>query len=305
VKIWLVGAAGMLGQAVARQLNRLDVATEATDLELDIGRSAEVMHFARRHRFSHIVNCAAYTRVDDAEEDEERATVVNADGPANLGMAAAETGATLLHLSTDYVFDGTAAVPYPETAPCAPLGAYGRSKRAGELRLMETTSESTATWPHYIVRTSWLFGEGGGNFVATMLGLMHRHERLRVVADQHGRPTYAADLARAVLDLLGVSPAAESAPATPGVYHFANRGATTWHGFARGILEQARAHRFPVRTKTIEPVDTTTFPRPAPRPAYSVLATDKIQTALGYEPRRWQEALAEYLRNVKNEYPVE
>ncbi|MBW2253878.1 MAG: dTDP-4-dehydrorhamnose reductase [Deltaproteobacteria bacterium] len=294
----------MLGQAMARQLSRLEVAPEATDLELDIGRSAEVMHFVRHHRFGHIINCAAYTRVDDAEEDEARAMVVNADGPANLAAAAAEVGATLLHFSTDYVFDGRSSAPYPETAPCGPLGAYGRSKRAGEIRLMEAVSQSNATWHLYLVRTSWLFGEGGGNFVATMLGLMHRHEKLRVVADQRGRPTYTADLARAALDLLGVSSPADSAPAAPGIYHFANRGVTTWHGFAKGILEQARAHQFPVRTKTIEPIDTTAFPRPAPRPAYSVLSTDKIETALGVAPRRWEEALGEYLRNRKNEHDI-
>jgi len=297
VKVWLAGAAGMLGQAVARRLESLGVAMEVTDLDLDISRSDDVLAFARHHRFSHIVNCAAYTAVDEAEDDEARATAVNAGGPANLGAAATETGAVLVHFSTDYVFDGTASAPYPEAAACAPLNAYGRSKLAGELRVME------AGIPHlYLVRTSWLFGEGGKNFVATMLGLMSRHERLRVVADQRGRPTYTADLARAALDLAGVSPTA--GPAEPGLYHFANRGATTWHAFAREILEQARAHGVPLRTETIEPIDTSAFPRPAPRPAYSVLATAKIEAALGYAPRPWEEALGDYLRNMKNDHDI-
>jgi dTDP-4-dehydrorhamnose reductase len=288
VKVWVVGARGMLGQAVVAQLRRRDIDVTSSDLDLDISKAAEVGEFARAHAFSHVINCAAYTRVDAAETDAAAAFAANADGPLHLATAAARTGACLVHFSTDYVFDGTASTPYPETAPGAALGVYGRSKLAGEQHVL---AAGLPRW--FVLRTSWLFGEGGSNFVATMLGLFREREELRVVADQHGRPTYTGDLAAAGLDL------ALSGHAS-GIYHFANQPPTTWHGFASTIAQQARELGFPVRTRTIHAIATADTPRPAPRPAYSVLDTTKIEATLGRALRPWTAALHDYLAHQRN-----
>jgi len=297
VKVWLTGHRGMLARAVGARLGAAGVAAIGTDLELDIADPAVVLGFAEEHRFTHIVNCAAYTRVDDAEVELDQARAANATGPSNLARAAARTGAHLVHVSTDYVFDGRSSQPYVEDAPCAPQTAYGRTKREGEELVVAALGQPSV--PFHVIRTSWLFGEGGKNFVTTMLGLMAEREVLRVVSDQHGRPTYTRDLAEAALGLAGIVPS--GAPAASGFYHFANAGATTWHAFAEEILAVARTLGFELQTRTIEPVNTAAFPRPAPRPAYSVLSTRRIEQALGRAPRGWQDALAEYLGNLRAE----
>ena len=288
MKVWLTGARGMLGSAIAQRLERRGIEFVSTDSELDIAERAQVLEFALRERPTAIVNAAAYTRVDDAEREADLAMRVNGHGPGNLGHAAAAVGASVLHFSTDYVFDGRGSAPYDEQAACAPQGVYGKSKLEGEQQLLAAAERGVRM---QIVRTSWLFGEHGKNFVSTMLELMAQREELRVVADQHGRPTYTADLADAALALaLAESPA--------GVFHFANSEATTWHGFASAIRDQAKALGLPVRTETIHAVTTAEFPRPAPRPAYSVLATARIAAALGSEPRPWRTALHDYLRGM-------
>jgi dTDP-4-dehydrorhamnose reductase len=297
----------MLGSAFCARLSRLSLSFIGTDIDLDITDSDLVSRFAEQHGFTHIINCAAYTQVDKAEEEVARATAVNGAAPGYIGEAAARIAASVIHFSTDYVFDGRGASPYREEAACFPLNVYGKTKREGEERLLITAPHGANSLRRvYVVRTSWLFGENGPNFVRTMLNLMIERETLRVVTDQIGRPTYCGDLADASLALLGLSESRNglskiSSPnATPsGFFHFANSGPVSWHGFASGILEIARDMGFPVKTTRIEPVETSEFPRPAIRPAFSVLATDRIESILGYVPRRWELAVREYLGNIQ------
>ncbi|MBN1652781.1 MAG: dTDP-4-dehydrorhamnose reductase [Deltaproteobacteria bacterium] len=300
MKIWLTGAKGMLGRTFETRLSALPVTTIGTDIEIDISDADDVMRFAERHGFSHIINCAAYTQVDRAEAEVERANAVNRDAPGFIGAAAARIGASVLHFSTDYVFDGRSTEPYSEEAACAPLNSYGKSKLVGEHRLFDTLSPRSDTARRvYTVRTSWLFGDHGPNFVRTMLELMVKQEVLQVVDDQTGRPTYCDDLVEASLALFGLfdEKTAENPPSS-GRYHFANSGATSWHGFASGILEIAREMGFSIQTKRIEPVKTSAFPRLAVRPLYSVLATDRITAVLGVTPRPWQLAVRDYLNKI-------
>jgi dTDP-4-dehydrorhamnose reductase len=283
----------MLGTAVRAELQRLGLEYVTTASRVDITDQAAIADHAGQHPFSAIVNCAAYTRVDDAEADQDRAMAVNGLGPANLARAAAQIGAHLVHFSTDYVFDGRADRPYTESDACAPLNVYGRSKLAGEQAVLGLTASLDARRA-YVIRTSWLYGHAGKNFVSTMLGLMQTHQKLRVVGDQLGRPTYCPDLAAAALALLS-----QPARAASGLYHFANTGATSWHGFASEILRQARELGFPVVTTEIEPVSSETYPRPARRPNYGILSTSRIERVLGTAPRAWQDALMDYLKALR------
>ena len=296
--IWLAGAQGMLGRAVADCLARAQLPVVATDMEVDIGDAEAVEAHVAACPFTHIINCAGYTAVDRAEEDAALARRVNVDGPAHLAAAAAKCSASLLHVSTDYVFDGRAREPYREDAPCSPLGVYARTKYEGELAVLATLPEPGSSRRAYVLRTSWLYGEGGSNFVATMLRLMREREQLRVVADQWGRPTYTRDLAEAILRLLGIDSAHDGPTADSGIYHFANSGATTWHDFAAAILELGRKRGLPLLTQVVAPISTSEYPLAAPRPGYSVLATDKLESVLGYRPRPWQDALKDYLENT-------
>ncbi len=296
----------MLGSATGARLSRAGLDFVCTDLDLDIADPEAVNGFIRKQSFTHIINCAAYTDVDGAESEPERAMAVNASGPENLGRAAASLDASLVHISTDFVFSGEADRPYLEDDPCCPVNAYGRSKLQGERLLLATAAEKPPSRRGlYIIRTSWLFGENGPSFVGTMLSLVCSRDRLQVVTDQTGRPTYCRDLAEAALDLLGLRVQARSkaspgaSPPPSGIYHFANAGETTRRDFALGVLEAARAAGFPVQATGIDPVSSSAFPRPARRPAYSVLSTERIESALGYTPRHWRETLDDYLDTVR------
>ncbi|MFE0960347.1 dTDP-4-dehydrorhamnose reductase [Streptomyces fungicidicus] len=293
---WLVtGAGGMLGQDV---LARLAAAGErATALDraaLDLTDAAAVRRALERHRPAVVVNCAAWTAVDDAETREAEALAVNGDGPARLADACARTGAVLLHVSTDYVFAGDATAPYAEDAPTAPRSAYGRTKLAGERAVLNTLPDRG-----YVVRTAWLYGTGGANFVRTMIRLEGQREKLDVVDDQRGQPTWSADLAGLLL-ALGRGALAGTAP--PGVYHGTSSGETTWYGLTREIFRLLGAD--PDR---VHPTTSEAFVRPAPRPAYSVLGHDRFAAA-GVAPLRdWRAALAEAfprIRRVHEEDPA-
>ena len=298
MKAWILGSRGMLGQAVQRQLEAAGVQSVGSGHEVDIAKAPAVLAFAGDHRVSHIVNCAAYTQVDKCESHAPEANAANGDGPRYVAQAALRLGATALHVSTDYVFDGAAHAPYTEEHPCAPLGVYGRSKRLGEqnfLEILDSDPETAGAARGFVVRTSWLFGHGGsGNFVRTMLRLMQNRADLGVVSDQVGRPTYCEDLARALLRLGGLCDPPTQRP-QPGVYHFANSGAVSWHGFASAILAEAQRLGVKLACQSVRAISTAEYPTPAKRPAYSVLSTEKIASALGDVPGTWQQALQAYM----------
>jgi dTDP-4-dehydrorhamnose reductase len=230
-----------------------------------------------------VVNTAAWTRVDDAETAEEAATAVNGGGARTLAAACAASGAVLLQISTDYVLPGTGTGPAPDDAPTAPVNAYGRSKLAGERAVAELLPDRG-----YVVRTAWLYGPHGTNFVRTMLRLATAHPRVLVVDDQHGQPTTTAALARQLV-ALGTAAVAGTAPA--GIYHGTATGATTWFGLTRELFLQAGLD--PAR---VAPTTSAAFPRPAPRPANSVLGHDRWAAAgIAVQPH-WREQLAAALR---------
>ncbi|MFF3907688.1 dTDP-4-dehydrorhamnose reductase [Streptomyces sp. NPDC001848] len=280
---WLVtGARGLLGRDVLAEL-AADPDAAVTGLsrdQLDITDPAAVRAAVAGHRV--VVNCAAWTDVDGAERSEEAATAVNGTGVRHLARACADSGALLLHISTDYVFPGDARQPYPEDAVTGPVNAYGRSKLAGERAVLELL-------PHtgYIVRTAWLYGAHGPNFVATMLELAARRETLDVVADQYGQPTWSRALARQLAALGRAAPAGR-APA--GVYHGTAAGHTTWYGLARETFRLSG-----LDPERIRPVSSEKFPRPAPRPAFGVLGHGKWQRAGLRSLPRWDDQLTSAL----------
>jgi dTDP-4-dehydrorhamnose reductase len=269
----ITGANGMLGHDLQAVLAGRDV-TALARAELDVTDPGAVRAASAGHDV--IINAAAYTKVDDAESHEDAAYAVNATGAANLATAAAETGATLVQLSTDYIFDGTATSPYPEDTPANPMSAYGRTKAEGERLAQQLNPGRT-----HIIRTAWLYGANGPNFAKTMIRLAGQHEQVSVVTDQVGQPTWTRDLAAQIVALLD-----SGAPA--GIYHGTNSGQASWWDFARAVFRAAGLDPDRV-TRT----DSSQFVRPAPRPSYSVLGHTAWQ-AVGLLPmRHWEEALSD------------
>ena len=272
VKYLITGANGMLGHDLQSVLAGRDV-TAPSRAELDVTDLDAVREASAGHDF--IINAAAYTKVDDAEEHEDFAYAVNATGAANLATAAAENGAQLVQLSTDYVFDGTATTPYAENSPLGPVSAYGRTKAEGERLAQQLNPGRT-----HVIRTAWTYGQHGPNFARTMLRLAAERDELTVVSDQVGQPTWTLDLANQIVALLD-----SGAPA--GIYHGTNSGEASWYDFARAIFSAAG-----LDADRVKPTDSSQFVRPAPRPPYSVLGHSAWKT-VGLAPmRNWREALA-------------
>jgi dTDP-4-dehydrorhamnose reductase len=267
----VTGAAGMLGSDLVSALGDRDVSS-LSRAELDITDLTAVRAAVAGHDV--ILNAAAFTAVDEAESSEDAAYAVNAVGAGNLALAAADIGAALVQFSTDYVFDGAANRPYAEDAEIDPVTAYGRTKAAGERLALQDNPRT------YIIRTAWLYGEHGPNFAATMLRLAGDHQTVSVVTDQIGQPTWTADLAAKTVELL-------ESDAEPGIFHITNSGSATWFDFAKAIF--AASGLDPDR---VLPTDSATFARPARRPAYSVLGSQRLRDA-GLSPlRSWQDALS-------------
>lgn len=300
MKILLLGANGQLGRsfvddgrlarmgslvAACRDGQRFDGVSAET---ADLASPDTLVDVLDRVSPDIVVNAAAYTAVDRAEQEEDLATLVNADAVGVLGRWAKRHDALVVHFSTDYVFDGSSSVPYRTTDATGPLGAYGRSKLAGERALAASEAD------HLVLRTAWVYSEHGHNFLRTMLRLGSERGTLSVVSDQHGAPTSTDVIVEGTLAALGAWLAADNAgrSAMQGIHHLVAGGTTTWHGFAEAIFAAARERDLLVRTPEVRAIDTTQFPTPARRPAWSVLDTNELTRHFGYRPPAWQDALA-------------
>jgi dTDP-4-dehydrorhamnose reductase len=310
--LWLIGGKGMLGTELSLLLQKRGIPFTATDREVDITNPAALDACAEKlavwGRIGWILNCAAYTAVDKAEDDVEACRALNTLGPGNIARTAKKFGARLIHISTDYVFDGRGILqtggdlrPYREDDDTQPIGVYGLTKRDGERRVLENNGDS------YIIRSAWLYGEHGNNFVHTMLRLMNECEEVKVVNDQWGSPTWAVDLSGALLFLMGACgvflpsgggpiPGERGVPA-PGVYHYTNEGAVTWFGFAREIYAQGRRLGFIKKDCVLRPCASAEYPVRVTRPPWSVLDKAKIKAALGLDIPPWEESLSRYLES--------
>jgi dTDP-4-dehydrorhamnose reductase len=293
VTLLVFGAAGQLGRALFTLAPAEGIDTVGLDRrDVDVTDIAAVRRAVEGHRPDAVINAAAYTAVDRAEQEPDLAHAVNHDGARHLAEACAAAGVPLVHVSTDYVFDGLGEGPYAEDAPTGPTGVYGRSKLAGELAVRRALPGA-----HLIVRTAWVFSATGHNFVRTMLRLARERETLRVVADQYGSPTAADDLAAA---LLAMARRLLADPSVAGTYHWAGTPPTTWHGLAEAVVEEARRHG-PVAAHTVEPIPTSAYPTPAARPANSVLDTTKAERVFGIAPPDWRAAVARVVERLWKE----
>ncbi len=285
-RVMVTGAGGMTGGEVSERARRAGWEVCALSrADTDITDAAAVDAAGDDFRPDVIINCAAYTAVDRAESEPEIAAAINAGGARNIARTSAAMVIPLIHVSTDYVFSGEARVPYAPDSKPDPIGVYGKTKLAGEVAVREETAN------HVIVRTSWVFSHRGTNFVRTILRLAAERDELRVVDDQIGRPTSAADLADALLVVAGAA-LENRGEDVNGTYHFANAGETNWFGFAQAIVEEAGAR---TRSPRVVPISTREFPTAARRPAYSVLDTSSFSERFGVTPRPWRAALRETL----------
>lgn len=283
--IWLIGNKGMLGTEIARQLTEKKIEFTGTDIDVDITNPEALDTFASSLKdLKYIINCSAYTAVDKAESDAEFAKKLNETGAGNIARTAKKYGATMIHISTDYVFDGSGNTPRTEDMPIAPIGVYGKTKADGEKAVIKETDS------YYILRTAWLYGWAGRNFVYTMIKAMNTHDSVRVVNDQKGSPTFAGDLAGVIIQLIKN----ENIPF--GTYHCTDNGEITWWDFTNEIKKQGIEKGWITnKTCAVNPCSTDEYPTPAKRPAYSVLSKDKIQKALGFTLPDWKESLNVFL----------
>lgn len=278
----LVGGRGMLARKVRQCLPSSYRLVELNRPEFDLTDRGKVFDSLRRIKPEVIVNCAAFTQVDACETQQAVSELVNGVGPGFLAAAAAELGATLVHISSDYVFDGKNSTPYREDNLLNPQSAYGRSKLQGERAILDSSLDK-----YFIIRTSWLYGPGGKNFVETIARLARDREELRIVADQVGSPTYTGDLAEAIFALVETK--------DYGIYHFSNRGECSWYEFAQEIVSLLKGNGEILKVERLLPITTAEYPLPAKRPAYSVLSKKKYQDVTGKEVPSWQDGLKRYI----------
>jgi len=294
LRILVTGGSGQVGEALTRTLAPLGEVYAPGRAGLDLTSAASIRDVVRDYAPSWVVNAGAHTAVDKAESEPELALAINAAAPAVLAEEAKRLGAVVLHFSTDYVFDGTKRTPYVETDETNPLSVYGSSKLVGENAL------GVSGGAHMIFRTSWVFGATGKNFLLSILRLAREREHLRIVADQHGAPTWSFDLARMTAHVIARIEAAATDAGTSveetvrplsGVYHATGSGETTWFGFAAAAITELRARRPDTRLATLEAITTAEYPTPAQRPLNSRLDCSKLEHVLGWRMPEWKESL--------------
>lgn len=287
--IWLIGNKGMLGSEIARQLELNNIKFIGSDRDVDITNFDALDNFAKEYQNSNnniswIINCSGYTAVDKAEEDQELANLLNNIGPENIAKVAKKYHAKMIHISTDYVYDGSGTIPYTEDMKQSPLGVYGVTKADGEKSASKVLEEL------YILRTAWLYGFNGKNFVYTMLKLMNIKEQINVVNDQIGTPTFAGDLAGVIVKIISLN----NVPY--GSYNCTNLGQISWYEFACSIYNLGKEfNKIENNTCIVKPCTTAEYPSKTLRPAYSVLSKDKIQKTLNITLPNWQNSLKEFI----------
>jgi dTDP-4-dehydrorhamnose reductase len=294
--IWLIGNRGMLGSELTRLFDGQHIEYVGTGRELDIRDSAALFNFAQKKPIEWIINCAAYTAVDKAADDAENCRLLNTLAPRYIAETAAKIGAKLIHISTDYVFNGGSKRPYCEDDMTDPIGVYGLTKRDGEIAVYNTNAAS------YIIRTSWLYGQYGNNFVHTMLRLMGERESVSVVNDQRGVPTWTRDLAQAIIFFVKKTNDGNEAPY--GIYHFSGENLSSddgisWFDFAAMIYHYGSELGILTKKCDIRPCTSAEFPSKVRRPAFSVLDKTKIKSVLGIDIPAWDTSLKEFLRKIK------
>ena len=280
MRLWIVGAGGLLGRTLLELCRKQGIEAVGTvRSEADVCNKDQLQAQAQHLAPTHIVNCAAYTDVDGAEKNKEAAFAINCEGARNLAQIAKALGCRLLHISTDYVFDGLKTAPYREEDPCAPINVYGQSKWAAEKKVLEILPSTC------VIRTSWLFGPKGKSFVSSLMHHLEQKEELSVVCDNWGKPTLCSDLAEAILALLNAE----------GIVHFANEGGRSRFQIALDMWEAAQRKGLRVKCRKIIPVRSAQFVTPALRPSYSILDTERYTALTGKQPRLWKEAMEEFL----------
>ncbi len=286
MKVLVLGCNGQLGHSLAATAPQ-NVEVIGLDLpELDITDASAVRETCREILPDIVVNAAAYTAVDQAETEVALATAVNVEGPRNIAVASRDVGSRLIHISTDFVFDGLDSTPCKADSPTNPLSVYGQTKRDGELAVLESAPDSAV-----VIRTSWLYSKTGNNFVKTMLRLMSEKDELGIVADQLGTPTWSDSLARAIWGFAAV-------PGLSGVFHWSDGGQTSWHGLAVAIQEEALSLGLLKSPIPIRPIATADYPTAAMRPPYSVLDCSNTHAAISMRPQEWRTNLREMLKGM-------
>jgi dTDP-4-dehydrorhamnose reductase len=290
--ILITGVNGQVGAELAQLLTPLGQVHALKRSELDLTSPENIRQVVRALNPRWIINPAAYTAVDRAESEPELAYAINGIAPGILGEEAAKIGAAILHYSTDYVYPGTGTAPYTEDASTGPLGVYGASKLAGERALAASGA------PHIILRTSWVYGATGKNFLLTILRVAGEKQQMSIVADQHGAPTWSRDLARLAATILAAAPNAEAAATYQGIYHATGAGETTWFGFATEAIRQRRLIEPQAHFAVILPIPTSGYPTPAQRPTNSRLHCGKLDATFGFQFPQWDQSLGEVLAEI-------
>ena len=314
--VWLIGSKGMLGKEVSRQLTQNKIQWIGTDRDIDITDSEQLDSFADSHdvtssqtgnavsqgksseKITWVINCSGYTNVNKAEEEPDLAASINEIGVRNITRTTRRIGARLIHISTDYVFDGTAHEPYTEESKKNPLGIYGKTKSDGENAVQKEMTQ------YYILRTAWLYGFEGNNFVYTMTNAMNSKPEVKVVNDQKGSPTLASDLAVVICKIIESANTSRhlfgSYSALPyGIYNYSNAGETTWFDFASKIYELGKKYGRITQECNVNPCSSDDFPSNVKRPAYSVLSKAKIQNLLRIKIPSWEESLEKFIKSER------